>query len=389
MPHSHVGERLTDDGHLLELALRLCTDRTPDETLQDAVLTLSALLPNCPMYVLGCSPTGERSSEVYCPDPSNNTAQRQLETSDKCEWLIEDHPQSPRLVLTLDSIDGCIERASARALVGRVVTLVSAAMRRFRSVSQVEASAHEAMRLLARLVQTEKLASYGQVVAGVLHDLNNPLTAILAYSDYLNRTLPSQNVSRADLERLSRIHEAAERALCHTRSLVEYARPAGTQVIEVDLARLVQNALIFCEHEITQSKIRASLSFDGLKSPILGVPGQLTQLFVNLFTNAAHAARSTQAELRIEGSIDANPRYALVKVSDNGIGIKSADLERVFDPFFTTKSEGRGFGLGLAIVRDIVIHHGGRIHVDSEPNVGTSFSLWLPVLTPSSANSTA
>jgi signal transduction histidine kinase len=101
---------------------------------------------------------------------------------------------------------------------------------------------------------------------------------------------------------------------------------------------------------------------------------------VNLFTNAAHAARENDARLTVEGELDGDPHCAKIRVTDNGTGIQESDLAYIFDPFFTTKCDGRGNGLGLAIVRDIVDGHGGHIDVSSQVGHGTTFSICLPVV---------
>ena len=379
IPRSDAVSGPSDETILLEFALCLCCDQTPDDALSRAIATLSELLPNCAVSVCGLDtansvpPASERRSH------SSITVLSDLETKGGSAWVLNDHPKSPTLVISLDNCRSPHEVGRRLTLGEQVVTLLTSAFRRNGTPPTHDGRASELARLLERVLQAEKLAQYGQAVAGIIHDLNNPLTAILAYADYLCRSLPAQNVAETDLERLHRIREAAERVLTQTRSLVEYARPSSSQVVAVDLGRLVQNALIFCEHEITQAKLHTELCFDELGFPIPGIPGQLTQLFVNLFTNAAHAVRGNQAILRVECSVERELGYVLIRVSDNGIGITATDLERIFDPFFTTKSDGRGFGLGLSIVREIVLNHRGAIHVESTLQVGTTFSIRLPL----------
>jgi two-component system NtrC family sensor kinase len=113
--------------------------------------------------------------------------------------------------------------------------------------------------------------------------------------------------------------------------------------------------------------------------PVRGISGQLTQVFVNLFTNAAHAMYLTGGVLQIDARLAAEDAV-VVEVADNGVGIPEEDLKQIFEPFFTTKVDGAGSGLGLSIVRDIVTQHGGTLSADRRPDRGTVFRLNLPVV---------
>src|SRR6188768_3378130 len=260
--------------------------------------------------------------------------------------------------------------------------LLAAALRRARQYMRAEESARSIRQLQAQVIQNEKLASLGQIVAGVVHELNNPLTSIIAYSDYLKRMTGSRPVyaEQADeLERLRRIGEAAMRILNFSRDLVAYARPAADVPGTVHLPSIVEKALIFCEHEFQGANIRILSEFDGHLPPVRGMAGQLTQVFVNLFTNAAHAMAADGGELRITMHADTPQQALTVEVSDTGTGIDEDDMPQIFEPFFTTKTDGRGTGLGLSIVRGILDAHGGTIHADSTLGEGTVFTLTLPL----------
>ncbi len=232
------------------------------------------------------------------------------------------------------------------------------------------------------MIQNEKLASLGQIVAGVVHELNNPLTSIIAYSDYLKhmvRSRPKYEEQDDELERLRRIGEAGARILNFSRDLVAYARPAADVPGTVRVPEIVEKALIFCEHEFQGAKIQILREFDARLPPVRGMAGQLTQVFVNLFTNAAHAMAAKGGELRIVMHADTAQHTLTVEVTDTGTGIDEGDMPQIFEPFFTTKTDGRGTGLGLSIVRGILDAHGGTIHASSAPGEGTSFSLTLPL----------
>ena len=268
-----------------------------------------------------------------------------------------------------------------REIATQAATVLGAALARLRTYARAEESVRNFHRLQAQVMQTEKLASLGQIVAGVVHELNNPLTSIIAYSDYLTKKLV--NDSSADLtedaERVRRIGEAAERILKFTRDLVAYARPTGDSRGPVRIEEVIERALLFCEHEFADGRVEVEQSFVQPLPSIAGIAGQLTQVFVNLFTNAAHAMGEQGGLLRVVvSSIDSGTSLR-IDVSDTGSGIPAEAMPQIFEPFFTTKTDGRGTGLGLSIVRGILDAHGGTIQVSSADGRGTSFTLMLPV----------
>ena len=229
--------------------------------------------------------------------------------------------------------------------------------------------------LRAQVIQSDKLASLGQIAAGIVHELNNPLTTIVAYSDFLQRKL-SAGGDPADVERLTRINEAGERILRFSRDLTAYSRPSNEVPVPVAIHDVIERALVFCQHELEKTGVMVERGFGEVR-PVRGVAGQLTQVFVNLFTNAAHAMREQGGMLSIVTGMDAGE--VLVTVTDDGHGIDAEHRERIFEPFFTTKTDGSGTGLGLSIVREIIQSHGGRISVDENQPRGTVFMLELPI----------
>lgn len=245
--------------------------------------------------------------------------------------------------------------------------------------AQIKGAEGEVATLNSQMVQAEKLASLGQIAAGMVHELNNPLTSIVAYTDFLTkRWLAKREASEPDeLERLRRIGESAHRLLRFTRDLVTYARPSGGKPIPVALHGVIDQAVLFCEHVVLEAKAKIERQYVEGMAPIRALPEQLTQVFVNLITNACHAV-SEGGVIRITTELDGES-FVRVIVADTGHGIAAQNLTRVFDPFFTTKGEGRGTGLGLSIVKSIVEHHNGQIWAESEAQQGARFILVLPV----------
>ena len=233
-------------------------------------------------------------------------------------------------------------------------------------------------KLEEQVVHAEKLATLGQLAAGVVHELNNPLTSISVYAERLHQKASADpNADPTDVERLARIVQATDRILRFTGDLVTYARPATEAPRALPPAEVVEQALVFCEHLIRETQADVEFELKRSLPPILGVRGQLHQVFINLITNACHAMPDGAGRLRIEGEVT-DTRSLAIHVHDNGAGIPIEQLETIFEPFFSTKGEGEGTGLGLSIVRNILQQHGGSIEVSSDLGNGTTFTVTLP-----------
>jgi PAS domain S-box-containing protein len=237
-----------------------------------------------------------------------------------------------------------------------------------------------AVRLLERqVIQAEKLATLGQLAAGVVHEINNPLTSIVAYAGYLGKKAQAQGGDPQDVERLRKIAESAERIQNFTRDLVSYARPAPEQSERLLLGDILKQAASFCEHTIEKSgAVVVRNLVDGLP-PIRGIKSQLQQVFINLITNACHALEEKGGEIRLETFL-ADDRTIAARIVDSGAGIRREHLVSIFEPFFSTKKQGQGTGLGLSIVRNIIDGHKGRIEVESELGRGATFTVYLPAI---------
>ena len=234
----------------------------------------------------------------------------------------------------------------------------------------------ELRELEQQIIHAEKLATLGQLAAGVVHELNNPLTSICVYSEYLLKKGQSEHAPAADVEKLRRITVSAERMLKFTRDLVTYARPPTERPTALNIAEVVDQAVVFCAHVVEECGARIAQAFEPDTPQVYGVKAQLVQVLINLVTNACHAMPLGAGQIRFEAHSLGDGRL-LLRVSDNGRGIPEEHLKQVFEPFFTTKSEGQGTGLGLSIVRNIVEQHRGEIRVLSEVGRGTSFEITL------------
>jgi PAS domain S-box-containing protein len=230
-----------------------------------------------------------------------------------------------------------------------------------------------------QIIEAEKMASLGNLAAGVVHELNNPLTSISVYAEFLANKLGTGKTDPSDVEKVEKILKGAKRIQKLTRDLVSYGKPSAEEPEPLQFNDLVAQGLSFCEHIIGKHDVCVNVALD-VSLPLLnGNRTQLLQLIINLVTNACQAMAGG-GELSINTKMFANDAL-LFTVSDTGTGIPERDLKRVFEPFYTTKTNGEGTGLGLSIVSRIVEHHRGKIDVESTTGEGTVFKIQLLLIT--------
>ena len=237
----------------------------------------------------------------------------------------------------------------------------------------------EVRELEGQVIHAEKLATLGQLAAGIVHEINNPLTSISVYGEYLLSKLTRSGAEHADLKRVERILRSSDRIMSFTRNLLTYARPSKEEAEPVSLNDALREAVGFCEHIIREADVSVTLDYGENLPNVNAVPGQLHQVFVNLITNACNAAPDEHGSVRLSSRLHGHDRIH-IEVHDNGVGIRATELDRVFEPFFSTRRKGTGTGLGLSIVKNIVEQHQGTIEIDSEPGQGTTVLITLPCL---------
>jgi PAS domain S-box-containing protein len=236
---------------------------------------------------------------------------------------------------------------------------------------QLEEANSAFQRLQAELIQAEKMSSIGTLAAGVAHELNNPIGAILLYSHLLLDDTNEGDPVRRNVEKLSTLASRCERIVS---GLLDFARPAPPRELETNVNSVLKGSLSVLEgHELFHN-IDIIWRLNGKLPVLVADPAQLQQAFANVVMNAAEAMEGS-GELTIETKPGADPECVLVRISDTGPGIPRELVSRLFDPFFTTKDDGTG--LGLAITYSIVERHNGSIEIESEPGEGTAFTLKL------------
>ncbi len=233
--------------------------------------------------------------------------------------------------------------------------------------------------LRRQVIALQRISSIGVLAGGVFHELNNALTPILSYAK-----LGLRNPDPAYRERaLNQIAEAAQRAATITRSMLGLSRPGGNlnQREPIDLARLVEEVVLLVKTDLARHRVRLDVKSAGAVSARVN-PAQIQQVLLNLLINARQAMPEGGV-VRLRVGLDASGRLAELSVADMGVGIAPADLRRIFEPFYSTKTgpdaAGQGgTGLGLAVCRDIVEAHHGRLRAESRLGQGSTFTIMLP-----------
>jgi signal transduction histidine kinase/CheY-like chemotaxis protein len=242
----------------------------------------------------------------------------------------------------------------------------------------------------AQLLQAEKLSAIGQLVAGVAHELNNPLTSVIGYAQLLEDEIDSAREVRPSAELaqdLRRIAEESERAARIVRNLLAFARRQSAARTQQDAADLFGRVISLRAYELRLNGIELITDFEPNLPAVVVDASQLQQALLNLVLNAEQAMRGRAVKrLHVGATSDREAGLLRIFVRDTGHGIDPANLSRIFDPFFTTREVGEGTGLGLSICYGIVRDHGGQISVESVVNSGTMFSVLLPARLQDSAS---
>jgi signal transduction histidine kinase len=228
-----------------------------------------------------------------------------------------------------------------------------------------------------RLIQAAKLAAVGEMAAGIAHELNNPLTTVTGFSELVLEDLPQDFSYRTELEMVSR---EAHRASDVVRRLLDFSRQGERTRIRANLNEVVNDVIALTQHLIQTSNVNLTLQLDESLPWVLIDHNQMKQVLLNLIHNALQAMPRGGGLFVVTSTAAREERnWVLMSVRDNGTGISAADQNRIFEPFFTTKGDRGGTGLGLSVTYGIVTDHGGTIEIASEPNKGSTFTVWLPL----------
>ena len=224
-----------------------------------------------------------------------------------------------------------------------------------------------------QMAQADKLASIGQLSAGIAHGINNPLGIILGYTQLLMRGEDAATERYADLKTIEKHTKNCKSVL---EDLLNFARSSKTEKEAIKIDETIDEVLNFIEHHSELYHIEIKRDYDKKMPPLLLDEKKMKQAFMNLIMNAKDAVGES-GTISLSTEYNRSTKQVTIKVVDTGHGIEKKNLSRIFDPFFTTKPTGEGTGLGLSVSYGIIKNHGGNIFVESKPGTGTTFTIVL------------
>jgi len=226
-----------------------------------------------------------------------------------------------------------------------------------------------------RLVVTDRLASIGELASGVAHELNNPLTGVIGFSEMLLK----KDISEEIKKNLEIINREAQRTAQIVRNPLTFARRHETTKEPVDINQAIQSVLDLRAYEQKVHNIEVVANFDPNLPKITADLFRLQQVFINLIINAEHFMTEAHGRGTLTITTEKDGDVIRASFTDDGPGIRKENMSHLFDPFFTTKEVGKGTGLGLSICHGIISEHGGKIYAESVQKKGATFTLELPI----------
>ena len=235
---------------------------------------------------------------------------------------------------------------------------------------------HEKKKIDSQMLIAGKLASIGELAAGIAHEINNPLTIVTGYAQLL---LESDNIPKDMADDLQKIYDESQRVVKIIQNLMRFARRNNPGRDSVDVNEVIGRALELQHYEMVKNNITLTTHLAGDLPLLMADFNQLQQVFLSIITNAQQAVMEARGKRKITLSTSAEKGFIRISIADNGPGIPAENMTRIFDPFFTTKEVGRGSGLGLSVCHGIVSEHNGKIYVESAPGKGATFVVELPM----------
>jgi len=233
--------------------------------------------------------------------------------------------------------------------------------------------------LQQQLIQSEKLSAIGELISGIAHELNNPLTGVMGYSQLLQLR---EDLDTPAKENLHKINNLALRCQKIVQNLLSFARKQKPERTLTDINEIIEKTLELRSYEFQVNNIELYRSLDSKLPRTIADAHQLQQVFLNILTNAEQAMLESKGSghIYIRTKTDLQKSHIVVEIKDDGPGIPEKHLNKIFDPFFTTKEVGKGTGLGLSLSYGMIKEHGGNIYVHSRVNEGSTFFVELPII---------
>jgi PAS domain S-box-containing protein len=262
--------------------------------------------------------------------------------------------------------------ANDESLMVAICRQLSTAIEKIRLYEESCRAYENLQRAQEQLLQSEKMSAVGQLISGVAHELNNPLTAILGYAQLLE----NEGLAAHAQDYVRKLFKQAQRTHRVVQNLLSFARQHKPEKLEVDLRRVLEETLVLREYDLKLHNIQVTREFERDLPTVIADPHQLEQVFLNIINNAADAILDKEKEGRLQVRMFSRGNQVWVEFQDSGPGI--TDPKRIFDPFYTTKTVGKGTGLGLSICYGIVKEHGGEISASNAASGGAIIQVSLP-----------
>ena len=320
--------------------------------------------------------------EVHIVERDNAVGRREILVADSMkdgDWLLvcqqnysdafADLERALRWTILINGLGGLAILTMAFLLSGRIV----------RRIAKTDQEKHK---MDEQIVETGKLASIGELAAGIAHEINNPVAIMVEEAGWIGDLLEEEDFKEsANLEEfkraLNQIRTQGKRCKDITYKLLSFARKTDPREQDVQLNELLEELVALSAQRAKYGNITIKTDFQEDLPAIMVSQSEMQQVFLNLINNAIDAMEKRGGEIVVRTRLAEN--HVVTEVTDNGPGIPRANLGRIFDPFFTTKPVGKGTGLGLSICYGIVKKYGGRIDVRSVPGVETTFSVKIPL----------
>ena len=294
-------------------------------------------------------------------------------------WVILWGKDGPAGVIGVGSREAREFSGSDESLLVAIARQLAATLEKVRLYEE-SCKAYENLRLTQeQLLQSEKMSAVGQLISGVAHELNNPLTAILGYAQLLE----GEGLNERAQDFVSKLFKQAQRTHRVVQNLLSFARQRKPQKAEVDLRRVLDEALALRDYDFRVNNIRVERQIDESLPAVIADPHQIEQVFLNIINNALDAMLETKSKGVLKVRSFASDGQVWVEFHDSGPGIQ--DSKKIFDPFYTTKAVGKGTGLGLSICYGILKEHGGEISASNSPDGGAVLQLRLPAVNKAAA----
>lgn len=301
--------------------------------------------------------------------------QRAVELEGLCSWLWVVLWRKDRILGVLAS-SSRVPREFSRSEQGVMIAVgrqLATTIEKVQLYNETRQAYEDLRRTQEQLLQSEKMSAVGQLISGVAHELNNPLTAILGYTQLLE----SEKLEPRIEEFIQKLRKQAQRTQRIVQNLLSFARQHKPQRMHVDLRSIVEDTIALRDYDLKVNNIGVEREFEAVLPSVVADPHQLEQVYLNIINNAADAMMESGRGGRLRVSIATENGSVVTSFHDSGPGIY--DPKHVFDPFYTTKRVGKGTGLGLSICYGIVKEHGGEISAQNHPSGGALLQVRLPV----------